>query len=68
MKMCSNVSGHMTKMTSMPIYGKNFKNLIVRNQEVDDLQTWYTSLDTQVLTNFFKDDFDNFYDMVKFVS
>ena len=25
-KICSSVSGHMTNMTAMPIYGKNFKN------------------------------------------
>ena len=27
MKMCSNVSGHMTKMASRPIYGKNLQKL-----------------------------------------
>ena len=25
MKICSNVQGHMTKMASMPIYGKNLQ-------------------------------------------
>ena len=29
----------MTKMASRPIYGKNFENLFLRNQEVDDLET-----------------------------
>ena len=53
MKICSNVPGHMAKMASRLIYGKNLeKNL--RNQEADDLETWYTALGTQVLSNFFK--------------
>ena len=26
MKICSNIPGHMTKMASRPIYGKNLKN------------------------------------------
>ena len=27
MKICSNNPGHLTKMATMPIYGKNFKNI-----------------------------------------
>ena len=53
MKIYSNVPGHMTKMASRPIYGKT-KNLILRNQETDDLETWYTASGTQVLLNLFK--------------
>ena len=36
MKVCSNDPGHMTKMAAMPIYGKN---LLLRNQMADDLET-----------------------------
>ena len=36
-------SGHMTKMATMPIYGKNLKNLLLRNQKVDDRETWYAA-------------------------
>ena len=45
MKMCSNIPGNMTMMTSRPIYEKNFKNLL-QNQEADDLETWYTASGT----------------------
>ena len=38
--------GHMTKMVTMPIYGKNFKNLL-QNQKSYDLETWHVSLGTQ---------------------
>ena len=55
MKICSNVSGHMTKIAFRPIYGKNLKkNLFLRNQETDDLETWYTASGTQVLLGLFK--------------
>ena len=33
---------------------KTFKNLLLRNQEADALETWYTALGTQVLPNLFK--------------
>ena len=52
MKMCSNVPGHMIKVASRPIYCKNVQNLL-RNQEVDNLETWYTTSSTQVLPNLF---------------
>ena len=29
----------MTKMAVMPIYGKNLKNLLLRNQKADDHET-----------------------------
>ena len=55
MKICSNVPGHMAKMASRLIYGKNLENkILLRNQEADDLETWYTASGTQVLSNFFK--------------
>ena len=34
-----NDPGNMTKMAAMPIYGKNLKNLLLRNQKADDLET-----------------------------
>ena len=43
------------KMASRLIYGKNLENkILLRNQEADDLETWYTASGTQVLSNFFK--------------
>ena len=39
MKVCSNDPGHMTKMATMPIYGKNIKNLLLWNQKADDLES-----------------------------
>ena len=32
MKIYTNELGHMTNMAAMPIYGKNFKNLLLQNQ------------------------------------
>ena len=56
----------------VPYMVKTFKNLFLRNQETDDLETWYTASGTQVLPNLFKSwlwvDIDHFYDMAKFVS
>ena len=45
MKICSNVPDHMTKMASRPIYGKNLQTsiLLLRNQETNDLDAWYTA-------------------------
>ena len=55
MKICSNVPGHMTKMASSPIYGKNHKtNLFLRNQEPDDLETWFTASGIRVQSDVFK--------------
>ena len=55
MKICSDVLGHMTKMFfSGPCIVKTFKNLLLRNQEADDLETWYAASGTQVLPNLLK--------------
>ena len=48
-KICSIVLGHMTR----PIYVKNLQNLL-RNQEADDLETWYAVSGTQVLPTLFR--------------
>ena len=53
-KVCSNGPGHMTKMAAMPIYGKNLKNLLLRNQKADDLETWCAALGARLLPSVFK--------------
>ena len=53
-KVCSNGPGHMTKMAAMPIYGKNLKKLLLRNQKAYDLETWYVALGARVLPSLFK--------------
>ena len=66
---CSNVQGLMTKIASRPIYGKNLKKVLLRNQEAVDIETWYTASGTQVLPKLFKwwhwVGLVHFYDMVK---
>ena len=47
-KFCSKGPGQMTKMAAMLIYDKNVKNLLLRNQKVNDLETWYTALGARV--------------------
>ena len=54
LNVCSNGPGHMTKMATMPIYGKNFKKNLLRNQKADDLETWYAASGAQVLPSLFK--------------
>ena len=39
-----------------PYMVKNFKNLLLRNQEADALETWYTASGTRVLPMFSYDD------------
>ena len=53
-KVYSNGPGHMTKMAAMPIYGKNLKNLLLRNQKANDLETWYAASGVRVLPGLFK--------------
>ena len=48
-KVCSNGPGHMTKMSATPIYGKNFKNLLLQNQKADDLESRYVASGARVL-------------------
>ena len=45
--------GHMTKMATMPIYGKNIKNLL-QNQKSYDLETWHVASGTQALQSLYK--------------
>ena len=53
-KVYSNGSGHMTKMVAMPIHGINLKNLLLRNQKTDDLETVYAALGARVLPSSIK--------------
>ena len=53
-KVCSNGPGHMTKMAAMPIYDKNIKNLLLRNQKADDLGSWYAASGARELPSLFK--------------
>ena len=46
--------GHMTKMTAMPIYGKNPLKIFLQNQKVSDLGTWYVALGMWSLPSLFK--------------
>ena len=72
MKVYSNDPCDMTNMASMPIYGKNLKNLLLWNQTADDLESWHAAPGTRVLPCLFKCwpwvDLDRFYDRVNFVS
>ena len=49
MKVYINGPGHMTKMTAMPIYGTNHKNLFLQNRKSYDLKTWRAASGTQAL-------------------
>ena len=54
MKVCTTDPSHMTKMAVMPIYGKKLKNLLLRNQKADNLETWYAASGARVLFSLFK--------------
>ena len=49
-KVCSNDPGHMSKMAAI----KTLKDLLLRNQWADDLETWYVASGAQVLPSSFK--------------
>ena len=70
MKVCSNGPGHMTKMATVPIYGKNLNKSSSLEPKGDDLETWYAVSDARVLPSLFKwwpwVDHDPFYRKVKF--
>ena len=53
MKVCSNGPGHMTKMATMPIFGKNPLSLL-QNQKAHDLGTWYIAMGLWGLPSVFK--------------
>ena len=41
MKVCINGQGHMTKMATMAINNKTFKNLHLQNQKAYDFEIWH---------------------------
>ena len=52
-KSCLVGPGHVTKMATTPIYGKNLKNRL-QNQLTDGLETWYVALGTRELPKLLK--------------
>ena len=50
-KVCSNDPGHMAKRATIPIYDKK---LLLWNQLVDIVETWYTESGTRLLPSLFK--------------
>ena len=62
----------MTNIAAMPIYGKNLKNLLLRNQKADDVESWYAASGGRVLPSLFKwwpwVDHDLFYGKVNLVT
>ena len=68
-KVYIDVPGHMTKMAARPIYGKNLKNLLLKNQKSYALETWHVALGAQALQSLYKllpwVDPDLFYGKVK---
>ena len=48
MNIFTNGFGHMTKMATIPMYGKILKNLL-QNQKANDLRTWYVVFGMWVL-------------------
>ena len=53
-KHCSNGSGHMTNVATMPIYNKNLKKSSSLESKVDDLEIWYAASGIQLLPSLFK--------------
>ena len=50
-EVCSNGPGHMTKMATMSICGKNLKKSSSLEQKADDFETWFAALGARVLPN-----------------
>ena len=53
-KVWFNGAGHMTKMAAKPLSGKYLKQILLRNQKVDDLETWFAGLGARILSSLFK--------------
>ena len=43
-KICTNCIGHMTKMATIPIYGKTPLNIFSGTKKANGLGTWYVAL------------------------
>ena len=69
-KVCSNDPGQWPIWPPYPYMLKTIKNLLLRNQKADDLETWYAASGARVLLSLFKwwpwVDLGLFYGKVKF--
>ena len=54
MKVYLNGQGHMTKMATMAINSKMFKNLLLQNQKAYDFETWCEAYWNEVLQILYK--------------
>ena len=48
----TNCYGHMTKMVTMPMYGKKFKYHLLWNQKAIGFGTWFVALGMRAPTRF----------------
>ena len=53
-KVYINGPGHKTKISAMPMYGKNLKILFLQNQKSYDLETWHVVSGTEALQSLYK--------------
>ena len=53
-KVYINGPGHMTKMAATPIYGKNLKNILLKNKKFYDLETRQVASGAQALQSLYK--------------
>ena len=53
-KIYINGPGHITKMATLPIYGKNLQIFLLQNQMPYDHDTWHGVFCTQVLQSLYK--------------
>ena len=53
-KVYINGQGHMTKMATMAIIEKTFKNLLLQNQKANDFETWCEASVTGALQSLYK--------------
>ena len=53
-KVYINGQGHMTKMATMAINRKNFKNLLLQNQKANDFETWREASGNGALQSLYK--------------
>ena len=53
-KVCSQHLGHMAKMATMPIYGKNSSQNLLQNRWTDFHEPWYVASGTPVHQSLFK--------------
>ena len=67
---CPNVSGHIGNITTMPIYAKTFKNILLQSALTNGFETWYVASGTKGLPRLLKwwlcVDLDLFYDNIKY--